>query len=255
MLHLLLVALLAWVIAPRPAFRLYLADGNYHLVREYQIEGDRVRYYSVERSEWEEIPLRLVDLKRTEAERTAREEALRKEAEAIAAEERIEREQKRLIASIPPGPGVYLLQDGRPQPVPPAECKVATSRGRSVLKVLTPVPIVAGKATVEIEGERSKTLVATSRPEFFIRLSAPERFGIVRLWTQKRLRVVQKWSIIPVTNEIVEEQQEVEVFRQQLDDDLYKIWPVEPLEPGEYAVVQYTQGKGNVQVWDFSFRP
>lgn len=255
MLRFLATLLLALAVAPRPAFRLYLADGNYHLVREYQVEGDRVRYYSVERSEWEEIPLRLVDLKRTEAERAAREETLRREAEALAAEERFEREQKRMIASIPQGPGVYLFQDGRPQPVPQAECKVATSRGRSVLKVLTPVPIVAGKATVEIEGERSKTLVASDRPEFFIRLSAPERFGIVRLWTEKRVRIVQKWSIIPVTNEIVEEQQEIEVFRRQLDDDLYQIWPVEPLKPGEYAVVQYTQGKGNVQAWDFSFRP
>ena len=48
--------------------KLYLRDGNYHIVREYQVQGDRVRYYSVERSDWEEIPLELVDLKRTEAE-------------------------------------------------------------------------------------------------------------------------------------------------------------------------------------------
>lgn len=255
MLRWFVLALLALAVAPRPAFRLYLTDGNYHLVRDYQIEGDRVRYYSVERSEWEEIPLRLVDLKRTEAERTAREEALRKEAEALAAEERLEREQQRLVASIPPAPGVYRIEGDQVQPVAQAECKVVTSKGRTVLKVLTPVPIVAGRATVEIEGERAKTGVTSDRPEFFIRLSAPERFGIVRLWTQKRARIVQKWSIIPITNEIVEEQQEVEVFRQQLGDDLYRIWPVEPLKPGEYAVVQYTQGKGNVQVWDFSYRP
>ncbi len=255
MLRALLAVLLALTLAPRPAFRLYLSDGNYHLVREYHVEGDRVRYYSVERSEWEEIPLRLVDLQRTEAERAAREEALRKQAEAIEAEERVEREQRRLVASIPQEPGVYRLVDDQVQPVPQAECKVATSKGRSLLKVLTPVPVVAGKANVEVEGERSKTVIATDRPEFFIRLSAAERFGIVRLWTQKRVRIVQKWNIIPVTNEIIEEQQEVEVFRQQLDDNLYKIWPVEPLRPGEYAVVQYTQGKGNVQVWDFSLRP
>jgi hypothetical protein len=43
----------------------------------------------------------------------------------------------------------------------------------------------------------------------------------------------------------------VDVFRRQLDDALYKIWPEKPLEPGEYAVVQYTEGKGNLQVWDF----
>ena len=236
-------------------FRLYLTDGSYHIVREYHVEGDRVRYYSVERSEWEEIPLRLVDLKRTEAERAQREEALRKQAEAMTEEERYEREQRRLIERIPQQPGVYWLTGDQIQPLPQAECKVATSKGRSVLKILTPIPIVAGKANVELEGEQAKTLIATDRPEFVIRLSALERFGIVRLWTQKRTRIVQKWNIIPVTNEIIEEQQDVEVFRQQLDDDLYKIWPMEPLKPGEYAVIQYTQGKGNVQVWDFSYRP
>ena len=52
--------------------KLYLKDGGYHLVREYQVQPDRVRFYSVERSEWEEIPLDLVDLKRTEAEAAAR---------------------------------------------------------------------------------------------------------------------------------------------------------------------------------------
>jgi hypothetical protein len=32
---------------------------------------------------------------------------------------------------------------------------------------------------------------------------------------------------------------------------LYKIWPEHDLEPGEYALVQYTETKVNVQVWDF----
>ena len=48
--------------------KLYLKDGTYHVVREYEVQADRVRFYSVERSEWEEIPLDLVDLRRTEAE-------------------------------------------------------------------------------------------------------------------------------------------------------------------------------------------
>ena len=39
--------------------RLYMKDGSYHSVREYETKGDRVRYYSTERSEWEEIPLDL----------------------------------------------------------------------------------------------------------------------------------------------------------------------------------------------------
>ncbi len=48
----------------------------------------------------------------------------------------------------------------------------------------------------------------------------------------------------------------MEVFRKQLTPDgLYKIWPAKPLEPGEYAVVEYTSGKLNMQIWDFAFKP
>jgi hypothetical protein len=86
--------------------KLYLKDGDHHLVREYKVEGDRVRYYSVERGDWEEIPLELVDLKRTEAETNARQAAIEEEAKMITAEDKAERERRNEVAKIPQTPGV-----------------------------------------------------------------------------------------------------------------------------------------------------
>lgn len=250
-----LIALLLATLALFAAnIKLYLTDGTFQLVREYKVDGDRVQFYSVERSEWEEIPLKLVDVKRTEAERQAREESLRKDAADLAAEEKFEREQREERERVPQEAGVYLLDGKELKTVKQAESKSVSNKGRSVLKVLSPIPVVTGKVSIELDGEHSATIVATNRPEFYVRLATEERFSIVRLAAKKGSRVVQKWTIVPVSKEMIEEQDDVEIFRKQVDDGLYKIWPTAPLEPGEYAVIEYTAGKGNIQTWDFACR-
>jgi hypothetical protein len=235
--------------------KLYLKDGDHHLVREYKVEGDRVRYYSVERGDWEEIPLELVDLKRTEQETKARQDAITEESKIITAEDKAERERANEVAKIPQTPGVYMVTGNKLQVLKQGESEVHSNKGRTVLKVLSPVPMVSGKATVEMKNAHSLTKVAHDRPEFYIVPSAEERFGIIKLTPAKTVRVVEKLTMVPVTKEVVEEQQTVEIFRQQLDDGLYKIWPMKPLEPGEYAVIQGTDGKVNLQIWDFAYDP
>ena len=84
------VLLLAGTLAAA-SLRLYLTDGSFHVVREYKVEGDRVRFYSLERSQWEEIPVALVDIKRTESEVSERKAALEQEAKILSAEDKAER--------------------------------------------------------------------------------------------------------------------------------------------------------------------
>jgi len=250
MLRLLLAAVLPLLLFG-DNFRLYMTDGTWHQVSEYRVEQDRVRFYSVERSEWEEIPASLADLKKTEAERGAGLEAARKAAAADDAEEKFDREQARVISLIPMNPGVYYLAGDKVQTVKQAESKIVTAKKRAVLKAITPVPILTGKATIELDGEHSAFTVREERPTFWFRLSAYERFGIVRCQPKKDSRVVEKWTIVTGIEEVGVERDEVEIFRQQVGNELYKIWPQKPLPPGEYAVIQFTEGARNTQTWDF----
>jgi hypothetical protein len=238
-------------------FKLYLKDGSDHLVREYKVEGGNVHYYSIERSDWEDIPAALVDLKRTEGERSAKDSARAEENKMQEEEEKALKEERAEIRKIPRDPGVYRIDNESKLVVfPQSVSKVHTDKGRTVLKVLSPVPLIAGKAAVEIDGDQSPTVLHADRPELYIQLSAEERFGIIKLTSHKGYRVAEHVSTIPVSKEIIEDVEEVPIFRKQLtESDLYKIWPENALQPGEYAVIQYTPGKLDAQMWDFSYRP
>lgn len=235
--------------------KLYLTDGSYHLVREYQVLADRVRFYSVERSAWEEIPLDLIDLKKTRTLNEQAETEQVQEQRMIDAEDAVERRMREEALGVPLDPGVYLYEEGKLRTFPIAELEVATDKKRAILKAINPLPMTAGKNYVEVKGQLSEHVITSARPEFYIRLHRYQNFGFVKMDARKENRVVQVWEIIPISKQIIESQLDIEDFRREAGQMLYQVWPRKPLEPGEYALVTYAPGEANVQVWDFGYYP
>ena len=250
LLALLLLVFTAWA----ANLKLYLKDGSYHIVREYLVQSNNVHFYSVERSQWEDIPLDLVDLRRTEAEVAERQTQSQRDAQAVGEEEKVERDLARETSRIPVDPGVYWLEGNQAKVIKLAQSTIHTNKGRSILKALSPIPVVTGKGTLELTGAHSSNVFTNPEQELYLQLSETERFGIAKLTSKGGVRIVENLTFMPVTKEVIEEPTLVETFQKQLADDLYKIWPKEPFEPGEYAVVEYTEGKLNIQIWDFAIQ-
>jgi hypothetical protein len=168
--------------------RLILKDGNYQLVRKYEIVGDRVRYISLERGgDWEELPVDLVDWEATRKwERDHATAAVEepspamKEAEDIDKEEAAERdEQKARMPEVAKGlelpdeDGVFALDtfEGTPELVEltPSELNMnaKTKHGLSTLN-----PLTGAKASLELEGAHAKVHLHVNDPAIYLSLNA-----------------------------------------------------------------------------------
>lgn len=236
------------------SFKLYLRDGGYQLVREYKVQGDTLSFYSVERSDWEDIPVALVDLKKTEGERAERAAVIGKEAREATEEDAAARQREADIRRIPVDPGVYRLENGDLRIFREAESVVHSEKGRNSLKRLAPLPVFTNRSTLEIDGEHSPNVIRNEdRPEFYLQLAAFESFGIFEATPRKGVRVIENIGVQQLTTDIEEKRKSVPIFQKELSDNgLFKIWPQNPLPKGEYVVMEYTEGKMNQRVWDFS---
>src|SRR4051794_6441837 len=104
--------------------RLILKDGSYQIATKWEVKGDRVRYFSSERAEWEEVPNSLVDWEATNQYEKDRAEgkmspdavALDKELEEARQEEEQESPHVAPGLRLPPEGGVYALDTYLTQP-------------------------------------------------------------------------------------------------------------------------------------------
>src|SRR5213079_1840888 len=105
-----LVSMFPSASAQQLAKRLILKDGSYQLSTQWEVKGDRVRYLSAERGEWEEVPKSMVDWEATEKLEKDRVNGA-PPPEAIQLDKELEAERKAEAAKTPlVAPGLRLSE-------------------------------------------------------------------------------------------------------------------------------------------------
>ena len=164
--------------------RLILKDGSYQMVRDYQIVGDRVRYLSQERGEWEELPADLVDWDATNkwakdhAEVEEEASPAMKEAADIDAEESEERDDEKARRpqvmpglELPDEEGVYVLDTfhGTPELVELKSTDLSlNTKNRKGIQVLN--PLATQRANLELEGPNARVHLHVNDPAIYLSL-------------------------------------------------------------------------------------
>jgi hypothetical protein len=258
--------------------KLILKDGTFQLVRSYERKGERVRYYSVERGDWEEIPAALVDWDATSKAETAEqseEEALAKKIHSQEQAQKMETvmdvDASLQVAPgvfLPPGEGMFVIDGKSVVPLEQVGSQIRTDKKQFLKQVLSPVPIVPGKQNVEIPGTRAKVRVKNTQIEFYLREAPPDpdrttpivkssrpgesgpEVELVRATVKGSRRRLE--SISSLFGEQLEEKRAtISVQRWEIAPTVFRFTVSEAIPPGEYALTEILPDGMNLFVWDF----
>jgi hypothetical protein len=265
--------------------RLILKDGSYQLVTKYEVKGDRVRYYSSEREDWEELPNSLVDWPATEKYEKDRQTP---PPEAVQLDKELEREEVPLpeVAPglrIPEDTGVFLLDtfQGEAQLVEINQTAGDVNRNTKINILRGTINPVAGpKQTVELEGAHAPVQSHVEVPTLYIRLedsppasgqpasrpdsnsksqdpkspqpiSPSDHFLILHAEVKGNKRIVAGVKR-ELTGKVTHEEKVVKATPNEIRGGWLKLTPNDHLLPGEYALVEMSEkGEMNLYVWDF----
>ena len=241
--------------------KLILTDGTFQLAREYSVEGDRVRYWSVERSDWEEIPAALVDWDAThkaDGERATQDAALKAKIHASDLAQRtkdVDIDSSLEIEPglfLPDGFGFYALEGKLIFQMKQSEAESKMSASREVERILTGAPFIPEKVTLSIPGPRAKMRIAMNEPEFFMRPGdgREPRLRLLRAQIKNGKRVLENVSIYFSTQQ-VHKATDLDIQTWTPARGVFRYTSNQRLEPGEYAFVEMTGEGIDGYVWDF----
>lgn len=241
--------------------KLVLKNGTFQIVREYHREGDRVRYFSAERSQWEEIPAAMVDWKATakaEAEQEAKQKAL--VAKIKASEQAEIRASLNVDTSLevrsgvflPDGPGLYAVASKRVVAMRQDRTESHTDKVRSIERIVTGMPLISTKVYIDIPGKHAKTRIDSLDPEFYFRgeHGREARFRLVRADVKGDKRELMAIST-NIAGEKKYDNHEVSLQTWDAARSVYRYTLSQTLRPGEYALVEMLNDGPATYVWDF----
>jgi hypothetical protein len=190
LLVLLLSSVAASLLAQAPNQRLVLKDGSYQVVTKYQRVGDRVRYFSAERGQWEELPADLVDWAATEKWTKDHAPGAAPGSDAVApsipeaaALDKEEQQERARTPDVIPGlrlpdeEGVWALDTYHDQPelvvLVQNTGNVNHQTGHNVLRSALN-PMGGTQQTIQIPGAESKVQLHVNEPELYVSLTATD---------------------------------------------------------------------------------
>jgi hypothetical protein len=257
--------------------KLVLTDGTFQLVRSYERKDDRVKYFSLERGDWEELPASMIDWDATAKADVAAETAdaalvskIHKQEEATKVETVLDVDASLQVAPgifLPPGEGMFVIEGRSITPLVQVGTAVTTDKKTVLKQVLSPIPIVPSKHNVEIPGAKSKLRVTTTTPEFYLRedfdpdrdsgierTSRPSEFGpeveLVRATVKGNKRQLESIRSL-LGQALTPDRKSVSIQRWEVARTVFRFTLSEPLPPGEYALAEILPGGMNMFVWDF----
>jgi hypothetical protein len=257
--------------------RLILKDGSFQSVVKYEVQGDRVHYYSAERYEWEDIPSSLINwdaTKKYEADLAGGKLSKRIEETPEEKEER-EKEAANSPEIAPgmrlPGTGGVFLYDqyqGKPQLTEIVQNGSDVNKqqtGKSVLLAQIN-PISGATHNFQLRGPHAHIQAHTPTPVIYIDIDeGPQndvplenRFRIVRAESKKdkNARTIGNLKVA-FTGKTTESGNFLPTNVQRLGlGEWVKVTPAKDLPLGEYAVVEMLGSQEiNLYVWDFGVNP
>lgn len=241
--------------------KLILKDGTYQLVSSYEVNGDRVRYYSVERSAWEEIPLALVDLeatKRAQEEDKAAQKKQLDEGRAIL-QQRFDKPDEAGFeiapgVRLPLDEGIYAFDGTRVIRLIQSTAEVVTDKKRAAFAMALPGHVLKAHVILELPGTRAAVRLQQAMPSFYVQ--SPEGLGarveLVPVKVVKESRVVEKVEASKEgLGKATNAPEAIPFERAQLAPGLYRLTLLHPLGPGEYALGDLADTGASLVLWPF----